>query len=241
MAGETQKRYPTWQADQSGYFDELVTTEWESFNIRRWPAEQHREVKRLFRYCQPEVVLNVGCGVGGHDVAIADQSGVMIVQGIDYSARSVEAAEREHPHDKVIRLVSDIADVKGSYDLVVSFQVIEHVEDPAAFLAECTRLSARWVAVFTPNRERMGNRLRRLIGKPYGLEDPQHFAEYTPDEIDAMAAPLGLRRVGVCSYDMRVFLPYVGQVVPSIVGRLLARLMPSRGDRFGVVYETIHL
>jgi SAM-dependent methyltransferase len=237
MAGETQRRHPTWLPDQSKFFDELITQERESYNIRGWPATRRREVRSVLRFCAPTTVLNVGCGIGGHDVELANQPGVTHVHGIDVSARSVETAQRDFPHEKVHRTYADVFSMEGSYDLVISFQVIEHLANPEEFLQACARLSTRWVAVLTPNRERMVNRLRRLVHKPYALEDPQHFAEYTPEELDVMAAGVGLRSVGTFTYGMTIYLPVLGQVVPPPVGRLLARLLPRRGDRFGTVFE----
>ena len=59
--------------------------------------------------------------------------GIEKVVGIDYSEKSIETAEREYPHPLIERYVSDflkdkefILD-KGPFDLVVSFQVIEHL------------------------------------------------------------------------------------------------------------------
>jgi SAM-dependent methyltransferase len=69
----------------------------------------------------------------------------------------------------------------ASFDLVISFQVIEHVRDPEAFLLEARRVtrSGERVLIVTPNRN------HRLADgeRPWNR---YHVREFSPDELEAV-------------------------------------------------------
>jgi 2-polyprenyl-3-methyl-5-hydroxy-6-metoxy-1,4-benzoquinol methylase len=233
------KRYPGYQPDQREFFDALITEDWETYLDPGWDKVRAFEIERLFRLVHPRTVLNVGCGCGYHDLLIADQPGVVHVEGIDYSSKSIETANREYSHEKVSRSVGDILEYSGEpVDLVVSFQVIEHVPDPVGFLEACRDMTRPGgaVAVFTPNRRRLENRFRRLLRLPLALEDPQHFAEYTVGEIVEMAKPLGLKHAGDFSYGLTFPVPRTQlQLVPPRMAVRAGLSMPHMANRFAVV------
>jgi SAM-dependent methyltransferase len=84
---------------------------------------------------RPKQVLDVGCGTG------ANLTGPLALQfpqtsfvGIDSDAASIAFATRENRNPNARYLVEpDFAD-SGAFDLVIASEVIEHVEDPEAFL-----------------------------------------------------------------------------------------------------------
>jgi 2-polyprenyl-3-methyl-5-hydroxy-6-metoxy-1,4-benzoquinol methylase len=218
-------------ADQREFFDHLVTEDWSTYQSAEWDETRRREVAAVLSRVPARRVLDVGCGCGFHDVEIASWPGVEDVVGIDYSPRSVEAAEREFPHPRVRRSVADIfAFREEPFDLVVSFQVIEHLTSPLQFLEACLR-NARpggVIAVVTPNAGRLDNRLRRLFGRAPELLDPQHYREYTPRGLRALAASLPLEPVATVGLGARMTVPRLNrQVIPAPAGRFLARVLPS--------------
>jgi SAM-dependent methyltransferase len=131
---------------------------------------------------------------------------VETVDAFDYSAKSVAKADETYPHSKITRWVGDIAkDVpRRQYDLVVSFQVFEHLNDPSSYFRFC-RAACRpggVVAIFTPNRLRMSNRLRIRKGLAPLLLDPQHFKEYTAPEIRELGGAAGFHAAGYFAYGI---------------------------------------
>src|SRR5262249_3869230 len=160
--------------------------------------------------------------------------GVEQVVGIDYSARSVEVANRMYPHPKVSRFVGDVFAYPGEKaDLIVSFQVIEHLRDPGAFLRACLDLArpGGWVVSVTPNVPRVGNRLRRLAGRPPQLIDPQHFREYTAQELFTIGAGVGLRPWGVFGHGLTLTVPVLGwPLLPSSLALRGGAIFPSVAD-----------
>ncbi len=114
-------------------------------------------------------VLDLGCGSGYGTAELADSCPGTV--GVDRIAPDPQA---RGPQVRFLR-----ADLRGiplanaSFDLVVSFQVIEHLEDPGPYLAAIARL-------LRPNGT-------ALISTPNLLqsdgENPFHVHEYMADEL----------------------------------------------------------
>jgi 2-polyprenyl-3-methyl-5-hydroxy-6-metoxy-1,4-benzoquinol methylase len=241
-APSAQEKYPTFLDDQRQFFDELITEEWTTYQSVDWDRRRRLEVDSLFRLVSPRRVLDVGCGCGFHDVLMAEKPGVDSVIGIDYSPKSIETATRFYAHPKVSRRVEDIATMstREEFDLVTSFQVIEHLTDPAQFLRNCAGQVARggWVAAVTPNRLRLSNRLRLLTGGHARLGDPQHFKEYIVSDLVASGRTAGLEYIGSFGYGLTLNIPRAGvSLLPSFVNLHLGRFLASAADCFGVVYR----
>lgn len=190
------EKYKSYLEDQSRFFDELIEQEGDDYADPSWDYSRTFEVRRLFKRIHPKTVLDIGCGRGFRDVVMAEQPTVESVEGIDYSARSIQTAQARHPHPKVTRHVADFADFRPARrpDLVVSFQVFEHLNDPDAYLRFCADVCAPGghVAISTVNRLRLTNRLRARKGLAPVMEDAMHFREYTRGELEREGRRFGL-------------------------------------------------
>jgi len=127
-----------------------------------------------------KTVLDVGCGEGYGTMMLA---GVALkAVGID-RAEAVAAASARYRTANLAYQSSDLGrlpTIEECFELVVSFQVIEHLPDPGAFLAglrHCTAVGGR-ILVTTPNR---------LMSVS---ENPYHLREWTADELLALARPV---------------------------------------------------
>jgi SAM-dependent methyltransferase len=134
-------------------------------------------------------VLDVGCGEGYGAALLAGIAAQVV--GVD-RAEATRVAAARHTRPNLTFRALDLAALDGldaRFDLVVSFQVIEHLPDPAGFLAALARRTAAGGAlvVTTPNR------LMSLTENPY------HLREWTAPELEALAAPVlpGARVLGV--------------------------------------------
>jgi SAM-dependent methyltransferase len=130
-------------------------------------------------------VLDVGCGEGyGAPILLERAKGYV---GIDLSEAVVDEARRTFGSERArfsafdgVRIPFD----DGAVDAAVSFQVIEHVADVGAYLAEIRRVvkPAGWAIFTTPNR------LLRL-GSGESPWNRFHLREYDPRGLtDALAA-----------------------------------------------------
>jgi SAM-dependent methyltransferase len=118
-------------------------------------------------------VLDAGCGVG-YGTALLAQAGAADAVGIDVSAQTVEAAAAEHPEVQFAAAdVHELPFEDGRFDLVVCFEVIEHVERQDEAIAELARVLAPQgvLAISSPNRG------------VYPPGNPHHVHEYVPAEL----------------------------------------------------------
>lgn len=238
-----QERYPEFVEDQRAFFDDLITKDWPMYLSAAWDETRRREVREILSRVSARRILDVGCGCGFHDVEMARWPGVAEVVGIDYSVRSVEVAEREYPHPNIHRRVADIFELdEEPFDLVVSFQVIEHVTSPVGFLEACLRnvRPQGAVAIVTPNRDRLDNRVRRVLRREPRLLDPQHYREYTPAGLRELAASLPLEPLATIGLFAVFQLPRLGiQVIPERAGTTLARRWPALSSSFAHVWRYV--
>jgi SAM-dependent methyltransferase len=99
-------------------------------------------------------VLDVGCGTGTLLTApLAERFPDVRFHGVDPDPVTVRAARRLHRLDNLAFSAPDAVAPEARFDLVIASEVIEHVEDPLAFLAGLhARLSARGrLLLTTPN------------------------------------------------------------------------------------------
>ena len=123
-------------------------------------------------------VLDAGCGTG-YGAALLAATG-RAVTGIDASSEAIRLARSEH--DAAARfLVADAISLPFadfSFDAVVCFEVIEHVEDPRRLLSELARVlvGGGLLCLSTPNA-----RMERLHARRAGRADnPFHISPLAP-------------------------------------------------------------
>lgn len=122
-------------------------------------------------------VLEVGCGQGrGFDLLIPKARSFSAVDKIE---SVIEALQEKYPGAKLMAM--NIPPLHGlednAYDVVVSFQVIEHIADDALFLKEIHRVlkPGGTALLTTPNRKLSLSR------------NPWHIREYLASELAQLA------------------------------------------------------
>ncbi len=99
-------------------------------------------------------VLDVGCNTGYGTMRFEPVAGRVV--GVDVSPRAIEAALERAPDGRpefILTTGFELPFAAGSFDLVTSFQVLEHVPDPHPFLRELARVvrPGGTVILATPN------------------------------------------------------------------------------------------
>jgi SAM-dependent methyltransferase len=98
----------------------------------------------------PGSVLEVGVGEGEVSARVLERYPAAAVTGVDLPDPALAAEWRARG---VVALFGDIARLpfpSGAFDLVLAIEVLEHVPDPAAGLAELARVSRRDLVLSVP-------------------------------------------------------------------------------------------
>lgn len=123
-------------------------------------------------------VLDIACGEGYGSAALS-RAGARSLVGVDIAAQAVEHARQRYGIDARIGDAESIPVADKSIDLLVSFETIEHVPNPAAFLDEALRVLDEngMLVISTPN----------LNVYRHGLDhNPFHCSEMPVEEFEKL-------------------------------------------------------
>src|SRR6266498_5228765 len=119
-----------------------------------WRAGQERRLEMIVRAAGERIkglILENGCGVGMYVEHLSPRGGKVI--GLEYDFERAIEAHRKSPH--IINAASESLPLpSGTFDLILSHEVLEHVQDDRAALREMIRAlrPGGRVIIFVPNR-----------------------------------------------------------------------------------------
>lgn len=130
------------------------------------------------RFVKDKRVLDIACGEG-YGAAALQKAGAIQVTGVDVSEEACRHAHRKYALDVRLGNAEQIPLADNSVDVIVSFETIEHLNDPNRFLDECVRVLTPHgkLIVSTPNKG--------VYSWPAGAPNPHHRSELTEHEFMA--------------------------------------------------------
>ncbi|MHB8464573.1 MAG: class I SAM-dependent methyltransferase [Acidimicrobiales bacterium] len=157
-------------------------------------SQQCDEVEHVARYrfaasyVAERVVVDIACGTGYGTAMLAAGSPVSVV-GVDISPDAVAHALAHYAGEYVVGDVTTFGDDEA-YDLVVSFETIEHVEDAAAALANLHRIlrPSGQLIVSSPFRPLTSPWARSAASTP---RNKFHVREFVPSELESLLVHAG--------------------------------------------------
>ena len=118
-----------------------------------WFRRHEVVYQRLADRCADRDVLEAGCGEGYGADLLADVARHVI--GLDYDESAVAHVKARYPRVEMRHgNLAELPLADGAVDVVVNFQVIEHLWDQPQFVAECLRVlrPGGVLMMSTPNR-----------------------------------------------------------------------------------------
>ncbi|WP_260868794.1 class I SAM-dependent methyltransferase [Gordonia sihwensis] len=169
-----------------------------------WFRRHEVAYEYILDHCAGRDVLEAGSGEGYGASMIAARA--KSVTCVDYDEQAVDHTRRRYPELVVHRgNLIDLPLADGSVDVVVNFQVIEHLWDQSAFVAECHRVlrPGGVLLISTPNR------ITFSPGRDTPL-NPFHTRELSAAELTELltgaAAPNRPDDAGAAAFDVRQML-----------------------------------
>jgi len=131
------------------------------------------------KYVSGKSVLDVACGSGYGSFMLAETA--KSVAGVDISIDAIEYAKANYSAGNIQYYPDNATHLRfydNSFDVVVSFETIEHITDYQTFLKECRR-------VLKPGGIFICSTPNALVSSPDGkIENPYHVIEFSYEEFN---------------------------------------------------------
>ena len=185
----------------------------------------HATVARLLNACGATGVLaDVGCGTGGLVREVRGRfAGIVGIDAVRYEGLPADVTFVRADLDTG-RLPLDDA----SADVTAAVEVIEHLENPRAFVRELTRITrpGGWIVITTPNQLSALSLLTLVVkGRFSAFQErdyPAHRTALLEIDLRRIAAECGLEDVHV-EYTRRGRVPLTAWHYPASVAALAPR------------------
>lgn len=148
-------------------------------------------IGRFDRYRKTNRLLDVGFG-GGSMLDAAARAG-WAVDGVEISARAVELVRRRHP--TVARgAIEEAHYPDGRFDVVIASELIEHLNDPLAFLAHVHRILRPGGLLWATTPHGRGI-TARVLGSGWSVISPaDHLQLFSVSGVRTLLGRAGFRR-----------------------------------------------
>ena len=169
-----------------------------------WFNQATHELFTGFPIGARDVVLDVGCGNGGNVHFCAMRGADIIIADID--AEKIEATRQRlsaTPARSVQCLITNSSPIPLEADTasrVVCTEVIEHVDDPRAFIAELVRVGKPGGLYLLSVPHPSSEELQRDIASPSYFEKPNHIRVISEEQFKAWVSEAGLEIVSHSKY-----------------------------------------
>lgn len=116
--------------------------------------ERYRFAKQ---YVENKIVLDIACGIGYGSHLLGTQGKAKEVTGVDISYEAIENANKTYPSKNISFILThgeQLPFVDNYFDVIVSYETIEHTTNPLSFLNELSRVITNngTLIISTPNK-----------------------------------------------------------------------------------------
>ncbi len=132
------------------------------------------------QFSKSKTVLDIACGTGYGSQLLSTKGEAIKVIGIDISKNAIEFSKKYYQEDNINFLIDDAQTLTSqsddSFDLIVSFETIEHINYPEKFIKQTKRLLKKdgILIISTPN------------ANTYPKGNKYHINEQSPNEFRSL-------------------------------------------------------
>ena len=161
-----------------------------------WFVRERGELFEGLPITRDDVVLDVGCGDGGIAGFCGERGAAIILA--DSDPERVSAAERRLAGTAARNVRALITDCNplplpdDTASIVISTEVLEHVDDPHKFLAELVRVGREGARYLLTVPDPVCETLQKTLAPPSYFAKPNHIRIIERDEFAAMVEAVGL-------------------------------------------------
>src|SRR3989338_3149196 len=159
----------------------------------------HRDSGELFEgfpIDAEDSVLDIGCGDGPFASFCAERGAEVIFADIDAEkVAAVEAMLRQSPARAVLPLVTDANPIPlpdARVNKVIAMEVLEHVADPAQFMAELVRVARPGAQFLLTVPDPLGESVQKKLAPDAYFQHPNHIRVFQRDEFEQLILKAGL-------------------------------------------------
>lgn len=159
----------------------------------------HRDSGELFEgfpINAEDTVLDIGCGDGPFAQFCAERGAEVIFADIDaVKVAAVEAMLKQSPARAVLPLVTDANPIPlpdGRANKIIAMEVLEHVADPAQFMAELVRVARPGAQFLLTVPDPLGESVQKKLAPAAYFEAPNHIRVFQRDEFEQLILDAGL-------------------------------------------------
>lgn len=189
-------------------YDKIWSGGWD--DMRRYgPMARHtrRLMRAMTRDLAPRSILDVGCGEGSLLAALAQAHPAAALAGVEISENAAALAKRGLPGADISVLDVAAARLPRTYDLVVCADVIEHIADDRAALANIAAMCAPGGAVVVATLQ---GRMRRFEA------DIGHMRNYAKGELAAKITAANLKIDKTVEWGFPFYSPLYRNLLEAI-------------------------
>ncbi|CAN5424914.1 hypothetical protein BH09PAT4_BH09PAT4_03040 [soil metagenome] len=191
------------------------------FKAPRYLLRKHNILRFLRGHSGIKTVLDVGCGAGELACTLAQMG--YTTTALDFSEDAIKMAnsikrDRKIKDTRLNFKLGGLEKVQGQkFDLVMCFEVLEHIENDQDLLKELINFTNKYVLISVPAKQKLFDESDKAVG---------HFRRYEKKELQAMLDESGLRTLRFANYGF----PYTGVIRVARRAMFAKKLRSNAGE-----------
>src|SRR5690606_21448199 len=169
-----------------------------------WYQNDQNELFRGFPISAGDTVVDVGCGAGGATLFCARRGAEIVF--CDIGQENIDRLSermKETPARNYRGVVTNCMPLPLESNLatrIISMEMLEHVDDPAAVIAELARIGKPGALYLISVPDSTSESIQKSFASPEYFQKPNHIHIFTPDMLDKLLVEAGLEILENSSY-----------------------------------------